>query len=444
MRLYEYEAKKIFEHEGIPIPRQFGTIQSSEEVEKISHLNFPIMGKAMALIGGRGKAGGIKKINGLNEAKIAVNDLLRLKIHGYPVNKVLLEEAIDVQGEIYLGVTTDPISFDVVLITSALGGIDIEEVAKSNPDAIWKKSLPDNPVFLPENIVIDATAFLISQFPKLNNVKEILQSVISNLYATFQKYDTRICEINPLIVSNDSKLIAVDAKIVLDDNALYRQSALFSNLGIDPESKRHDVAEQTRFEVHAHKEGIIGYLDLLAEPENFEKDPEKLYIGLVPGGAGYGIFSIDEVVNIGKKYFDGKIVPINFMDSGGGPTLSTVAEMFHLLMDHPVPDLIITSRFGGISSCDVFIRGLIKALRDRFAAGKRIVPVFGRMVGTDLPNARVYLEKAKKETPEILKYLHIVVGNQKIMADIIKDGIEWFRRHVQKRRNDYELKANNS
>ncbi len=132
------------------------------------------------------------------------------------------------------------------------------------------------------------------------------------------------------------------------------------------------------------------------------------------------------------------------MDSGGGPTLSTVAEMFHLLMDHPVPDFIITSRFGGISSCDIFIRGLIQALRDRFAAGKRMIPVYGRIVGTDLPNARVYLEKAKKETPEPLKNLHIVVGNQKIMADVIKDGIEWFRLKSNNRRNIYELKANNS
>lgn len=428
MRLYEYEAKKIFEHEGILIPRQFRTIKSSEEIEKISHLSFPLMVKAMVLIGGRGKAGGIKKINNLNEVKVAVNELLRLKIHGYPVNKVLLEEAVDIQGEIYLGVTTNPISFDVALIASALGGMDIEEVAKSNPDAIWKKSLPDNPVFLPENIVNDAIAFLISQFPQLNNVKEKLQSIISKLYATFQKYDAKVCEINPLIVTDDSKLIAVDAKIVLDDNALYRQSALLSRLGIDPDSKRHDVAEQTRFEALAHKTGIIGYLDLLPETE---KDPEKIYVGLVPGGAGYGIFSIDEVVNIGNKYFDGRVVPINFMDSGGGPSISTVSEMFHLLMDHPVPDLVITSRFGGISSCDIFIRGLIKALRDRFAVGKRVIPVYGRMVGTDLPNARVYLEKAKKETPEPLKYLHIVVGNQKIMADVIKDGIEWFKLQVQ-------------
>ena len=268
----------------------------------------------------------------------------------------------------------------------------------------------------------------ISQASQLNNAREQLQSIISNLYATFQKYDAKICEINPLVISNRNKPIAADAKIVLDDNALYRQSALLNKLLIDPESKRHDVAEQTKFEARANKAGIIGYLDLLPESE---KDPEKLYVGLVPGGAGYGIFSIDEVVNIGNKYFDGKVIPVNFMDSGGGPTQTTVAEMFHLLMDHPIPDLIITSRFGGISSCDIFIRGLIQAFRERYATGKRMIPVYGRMVGTDLPNARVYLEKAKKETPEPLKDLHIVVGNQKIMADIIKDGIEWFKLRKQ-------------
>ncbi|MFX1520314.1 MAG: ATP-grasp domain-containing protein [Promethearchaeota archaeon] len=425
MRLYENEAKIIFDLESIPIPIQFGTIQSVEELEKISNLNFPLMVKAMVLIGGRGKAGGIKKANDLNEAKTAVSELMKIRIHGYHVNSVMLEENVDIKGEIYLGITTDPISFDVVLIASALGGVDIEEIAKSNPDAIWKKSLPDNPAFLPETVARDTATFLISQFPQLHEAKEQLQSIISSLYATFQKYDAKICEINPLVVSNGNEPVAVDAKIVLDDNALYRQSALLTKLGIDPESKRHDVAEQTKFEARAHKAGIIGYIDLLPEPEKFEKDPEKLYVGLVPGGAGYGIFSIDEVVNIGNKYFNKRVVPINFMDSGGGPTLSTVAEMFHLLMDHPVPDLIITSRFGGISSCDIFIRGLIQALRDRHAAGKRLVPVYGRMVGTDLSNARVYLEKAKKETVESLKDLHIVVGNQKIMAEIIKEGIEY-------------------
>jgi succinyl-CoA synthetase beta subunit len=163
------------------------------------------------------------------------------------------------------------------------------------------------------------------------------------------------------------------------------------------------------------------YVDLL--PEDTPKDREKIYVGLVPGGAGYGIFSIDEVANIGDRFFRGRVIPVNFMDSGGGPSQRQVAQMFHLLMDYDKVDLIITSRFGGISSCDIFIRGVVEALRERHAQGKRIIPIYGRMVGTDLPSAREYLEKAKAETPEALREMTIMVGNQVIMADVIKDGI---------------------
>jgi succinyl-CoA synthetase beta subunit len=190
-------------------------------------------------------------------------------------------------------------------------------------------------------------------------------------------------------------------------------------LGIS--EKRHDVAEPTKNELRARTAGFP-YIDLL--PEGAKKDLEKLYVGLVPGGAGYGIFSIDEVSNIGKKYFEGKVVPVNFMDSGGGPPQNRIAEMFNLLMDHPLVDIIITSRFGGISSCDIFIRGLVQALKERHENNLRIVPVYGRMVGTDLPAARDFLEKAKRENPEALSQLDMVIGNKKIMADIIRNAIE--------------------
>jgi succinyl-CoA synthetase beta subunit len=183
---------------------------------------------------------------------------------------------------------------------------------------------------------------------------------------------------------------------------------------------RHDVSESTRDEVRAREAGFT-YLDLL--PEDAKKDSNKLYVGLVPGGAGYGIFSIDETANVGDRFFGGKVVPVNFMDSGGGPTLARVAEMFHLLMDKELVDVIVTSRFGGISSCDIFIRGLVMCLRDRHEKGRRMVPVYGRMVGTDLPKARTYLEQAKAETPDALKDMVIIVGNQKIMADVIKEGV---------------------
>ena len=423
MRLYEFEAKQIFEKHGLTIPKQIAVIEKLEDIDNLD-LIFPIMVKAMVLIGGRGKSGGIKKVENIDSARKAIEEMFHLSIHGYPIQKILLEETVNIAQEIYLAVTTDPATFDIILITSANGGVDIEEVARTNPDLIWRKTIYDNAKELDDSIADEAANFLSERLLDKTEIKEQLKDAIKSLYLTFQNIEAKICEINPLIITSDNKVVAADAKVVLDDNSLYRQEPLLKAINIDPRSKRHDVSEQTIFEDKAYKIGFP-YLDLLENPEKFVGEKDKLYVALVPGGAGYGIFSIDEVVNVGNRYFNGKVVPINFMDSGGGPSLNTVADMFHLLMDHPATDLIITSRFGGISSCDIFIRGLIMCLRDRFMHRQRMIPVFGRMVGTDLAAAREYLEKAKIETPEPLKDLHIVVGNQKIMADVIKDGIEY-------------------
>ncbi len=412
MRLYEYEAKKIFDLMGIPIPKQYGIIRSPHEIEKLE-MGFPVMLKSMVLVGGRGKAGGIKKAKDMPEAKSIAKELFNLNIKGYQVKSILIEEAINENKACYIGATMDPATFNNVVITSPYGGVDIEKVAREKPDAIFKKEIPDNDPRLPDSVAINLASSL-----NLNGNNHKLADVISKVYEIYQKFDAKICEINPLIITS-KKIVAADAKLVLDDNALFRQTEMLKMLGI--EKKRHDVAEPTKNEIRAYKAGFP-YVDLL--PEDAKKDSKKLYVGLVPGGAGYGIFSIDEVANIGKHYFNGKVIPVNFMDSGGGPTQNRVAEMFHLLMDYPIIDLIITSRFGGISSCDVFIRGLIQTLRERHEKGKRIVPVYGRMVGTDLPSARDFLEKAKMETPETLKEMEIVVGNQDIMADVIKEGIE--------------------
>ena len=423
MKLYEYEAKQIFEKFGLIIPKQLAIIEKTEEINDLV-LSFPLMIKVMVLIGGRGKAGGIKKAKDLEETKKIVGEMLQSSIRGYPIKKILLEETVNISKEIYLAVTTDPATFDIVLVTSASGGVDIEEVARTTPELIWKQKILDNAEELDDTTAEEAIKFLSKNLPTEEQITNQLKDVLKNLYLTFQSIEAKICEINPLILTTDHQIVAADAKVVLDDNSLYRQEPMLKSIGIDPRSKRHDVSEQTIYEAKAYKIGFP-YLDLLKNPENFKKDESKLYVGLVPGGAGYGIFSIDEVVNVGNRFFDGKVVPINFMDSGGGPSLSKVADMFHLLMDHPATDLIITSRFGGISSCDIFIRGLIMALRDRYMKKLRMIPVYGRMVGTDLAAAREYLEKAKQETPEPLKDLHIVVGNQKIMADVIKDGIEY-------------------
>ena len=417
MRLYEDEAKKVFEKMGIPLPTQYGVIRSLEELESL-HLKFPLMLKSMVLVGGRGKAGGIKKAANMEEAQKSAAGLFKLRIKGFPVDCILLEEAVEETGACYIGITMDPATFNNIVIVSASGGVDIEQVAEKNPQAIVRKEIPGNDKEISKTVAQHLASSLNQSLKGKKEMTAILADIIAKVYATYQRFDARLCEINPLILTTTGA-VAADAKLVLDDNALFRQVDLLEMLGIT--EKRHDVAERTKNELRAQSAGFP-YIDLLPQPVS--KDPKKLYVGLIPGGAGYGIFSIDEVSTIGKRYFHDRVVPVNFMDSGGGPPQNRVAEMFHLLMDYPVVDLIVTSRFGGISSCDIFIRGMVQAVKERYESGKRMVPVYGRMVGTDLPSARAFLEKAKAENPEALQNVTIYVGNQRIMADVISEGIQ--------------------
>jgi succinyl-CoA synthetase beta subunit len=416
MRLYEHEAKRIFELNGIPTPKQFGVIKSIAEIEKLE-MQFPSMVKASVLIGGRGKAGGVKKVKSKEEAKEIASQLLDLVIKDYPVEIVFFEEAVEEVQSVYLGVTMEPKSFNNMIIVSPAGGVDIEEVATTQPELIYRYELKNNEKKLPSKIANELADKLNQKLNLEDKKKAKLVSIITNLYNLYQNIDARLCEINPLIIT-PTDVVAADAKIVLDDNGLYRQGKLLES--IDMTHKRHDVAEPTTNEIRSY-DNEFPYVDLLQY--NPEKNPDKLYVGLVPGGAGYGILSIDEVANIGNQFFDGKVIPINFMDSGGGPPVDRVAEMFYLLMDYPLVDMIITSRFGGISSCDIFIRGLIKAFRERYKKKQRIIPVIGRMVGTDLPSAKKYLEQAIKETPDALELMSIEVGNERIMAEVIKDAL---------------------
>ncbi len=418
MRLYENEAKQLFAAEGIPIPKPLGVVSRAEELAGRADLAGQVMLKSLVLIGGRGKAGGIRKASGAAEAAALAGEMLGRRIRGCEVERLLVEEAVvEAGGACYAGVTMNPADFNVTVIVSPAGGVDIEQVAKETPDKVLRIELPKNDMALPDTEAARLAGFLAAGLPDGKARLGGLKDVLTKLYALFQKYDCKVAEINPLLVTPGGP-VAADAKVVLDDNGLFRQGAVFRLLGLS--EVRHDVSEQTRNELRAREAGFK-YVDLL--PEGHVKDADRLYVGLVPGGAGYGIFSIDEVANVGDRFFGGRVVPVNFMDSGGGPTVAMVAEMFHLLMDYEVVDLIITSRFGGISSCDIFIRGLVGCLRDRRAAGRRVVPVHGRMVGTDLPSARDFLEKAKRETPDELADMHITVGNRTIMAEVIKDGI---------------------
>jgi succinyl-CoA synthetase beta subunit len=380
------------------------------------------MVKAQVLVGGRGKAGGVRQASSEEEAVAAAREILGMRIKGYPVESVLVEAAVEHAAACYLAVAVNPYTFNVVVLASAAGGVDIEEVAKGRPEAILRLELADSPGELPAEDARRVGEFLARELGAESGGKLAGQfaEAAARLYAAFQERDCKLAEINPLLVT-PSGVLAADAKVVLDENALYRQRELLERLGI--KGQRHEVAEPTERERRAAAAGFA-YVDLL--PEGAGRQPGKTYVGLVPGGAGYGIFSIDEVGNIGDEFFGGRVVPVNFMDSGGGPSREAVMDMFALLMDHPLVDLIITSRFGGISSCDIFIRGLVDCLRERAASGQRVVPVYGRMVGTDLAAARAFLEGARQQTPAELEPLAMVVGNRQIMAEVIREALTDF------------------
>jgi succinyl-CoA synthetase beta subunit len=420
MRLYENEAKRVFSQEGLAVPRALGVFERAGDVGQAVGAKDNVMLKALVLIGGRGKAGGVRRAAGGAEAASLAADMIGRRIRGHPVDRILVEEAVEtVGGAAYVGVTMNPADFNVTVIVSPAGGVDIEQVAREAPDKILRIELAGNEATLPAAEAGRLAAFLAAGLPGGAPQAGALEDVVAKVYAAFQRYDCKVAEINPLLLTASGP-VAADAKIVLDDNGLFRQGGLFDTLGLT--TARHDVSEPTRNEIRAREAGFK-YVDLL--PPGHVKDPSKLYVGLVPGGAGYGIFSIDEVGGIGDRFFGGRVVPVNFMDSGGGPTVAMVAEMFALLFDYEPVDLVITSRFGGISSCDVFIRGLVGCLRERRRAGRRVVPVVGRMVGTDLPSAREFLERAKRETPAELEDMHITVGNRKIMAEVIREGIRY-------------------
>ena len=417
MRLYENEAKTVFAKEGIPVPRSFGVLRRPEDIDSMAGLAFPVMLKSLVLVGGRGKAGGVRRASGKDEALRLARAMLGAKVRDYAVERILIEEAVEERGSCYLGVTMNPADFNMTVIASPRGGVDIETVAREAPEAIRRVELSANDAALPDETARSVAAFLAEGLEGGKEYGPALTDIVSRLYALFQKYDGKVAEINPLILTPRGP-VAADAKIVIDGNGVFRQAGLFELLGL--RGVRHDVSELTPNEARAREAGFP-YVDLL--PPGRAKEPDKLCVGLVPGGAGYGIFSIDEVANIGDRFFGGRVAPFNFMDSGGGPSQATVSEMFDLLMDDETVDIVVTSRFGGISSCDVFIRGLVACLRRRRRENRRVIPVFGRMVGTDLPSAREFLERAGRETPEELEDLHITVGNRKIMADVISEAV---------------------
>ena len=393
MRLYEFEGKLLFKKQGIPIPEgQLAT--SAEQVHKIvSQLNHPVALKSQVLTGGRGKAGGIKLATGPNEARTLATDLFKLKIGGFPVERLLIEPKLEIKQEYYIGVTIDRANYKLVLIASGEGGVDIEETAAKHPDKIVRKSLSiEQPFYAFEALEIA------KQIGIPTDLLRQASGIITKLYHLFKKYDAKLVEINPLVLTADDQLIAADARVSLDDDATFRHPDL-KEMKIE---MRHEEGEMTPRETQATEWGIP-YLDLDGN------------IGMFPGGAGFGIMGNDFIHHYGGK-------PANFMDSGGGPSPERIAKMLVLLDENPNVKAIFGARFGGISRCDDFAKGVIMFLKDHGLSK----PMVMRMTGNMWQEGVRMFEEAKEADPKLFERIE-AHGIETPIEDISKRAVELAR-----------------
>ncbi len=392
MRLYEFEAKHLMEKNKIPVPQSM-FIKTPDEAKKAAEDLGKVALKAQVLVGGRAKAGGIVFAKTPEEAKEKAETLLSMKISGYDVHSVLVEKCITITKELYLSVTIDRIRHQPVIIASSEGGIDIEEISKKYPDKIIKYHIPvgEKPApYVGRQIAHDIGL--------TRKDMTTVGSIINRMYDLFLKYDGKLLEINPLAVT-DEGFFAADAVFNVDEDALYRHPDL-KEMGI---TVRHELGELTEREKIAQGFGIP-YVDLDG------------YIGVFPGGAGFGIAAVDLIKQYGGE-------PANFMDSGGGPTVENMERMIGLLMDNPKVTGIFGARFGGISRCDLWAEAVIGYLTKRAGEGKEIKPMVMRMTGHMEKEGQDLFEKAKKEHPEWFEHVE-VYGIETPIEDVIKEAVK--------------------
>jgi succinyl-CoA synthetase beta subunit len=390
LRLYEYEAKKLFTKFGIPITLG-EVIETPQQAKAFAEkLNKPLVLKAQILSGGRGKAGGVKFANTPEEAEKRAEELFAIKIKGFSVEKILADEKLNIEKEFYLGITIDRINYKLVILASSEGGVEIEEVAREDPQKIKRINLDvDEPFYPFQGLAL--AKWLGAKGDKLKMVGNIAVF----LFKLFKQYDAKLVEINPLVLTKEGKFVAADARASIDDDALFRHPEL-AEMGIE---KRHEEGEMTEREKLAREWGIP-YLDLDGN------------IGMFPGGAGFGIMGNDFIHHFGGT-------PANFMDSGGGPTPERLAKMLILLDENPNVKAIFGARFGGISRCDDFAKGVVMFLKEHGLSK----PMVLRMTGNMWEEGVRIFHEAKKENPEIFKNIEIH-GIETPIEEIAKRAVE--------------------
>jgi succinyl-CoA synthetase beta subunit len=356
MRLHEYQAKQIFGKYLIPIPNGRVASSSGEAKQIAEELGGRVVVKAQVLVGGRGKAGGIRLAKSAREAEELAASILGMELKGLPVRKVLVDETVNIQKELYLSVANDRSIRKPVMMTSFAGGVNIEEVARNTPEKIIR--IPIDPLLgLRDYQSRDLAAGI--DLPR-EFWKSFLE-ITHGIWHVFNDFDATLVEINPLVITNDQKLLALDGKMSIDDNSLFRHPEMTDYRDLDSEGT---------VENEARKFGL-SYIKLDGN------------IGCLVNGAGLAMTTMDIIRFTGGE-------PANFLDIGGGASEERVSAALRiLLMDKSVKSVLINI-FGGITRCDEVARGILAAINDVPVR----VPIIARLVGTNAEEGRNLLKDA--------------------------------------------------
>ncbi|HEX8133847.1 MAG TPA: ADP-forming succinate--CoA ligase subunit beta [Actinomycetes bacterium] len=361
MDLLEYQGKQLFARHGIPVPEGRFADDAGQAVAAAQELGFPCVIKAQVQIGGRGKAGGIKLAADPEEARAQAERIIGMDIRGHTVRRVLVEEASDIAAEYYVAILHDRASKGFLAMASAEGGVDIEEVAATKPEAIVK---------VPVNPLVGLRSYHVNQLVYGAGFDERARKgaaeLLAKLYDVVVAADCMLVEVNPLVLTGDGKVVALDGKVSLDDSALPRHpdlEALRDTFAVDPQEQ-------------AAKEQGLNYIKLDG------------YVGIIGNGAGLVMSTLDVVAQAGGK-------AANFLDVGGGASAETMAAGLEVILSDPKVRSVLVNIFGGITRGDLVAQGILDAL-DRLG-DKVQVPLVVRLDGTNAEEGRSLLASSPSD-----------------------------------------------
>ena len=382
MKLHEYQSKFLFREYGIPIPEGKVATTADEVYDIALEMGGAVVVKAQVHVGGRGKAGGVKVARNADEAKSYGEQILGMDIQGLRVEKVLVDPGADIQEEIYLAVTNDRSVGKPLIMTSMEGGMDIEELNLERPEAIIREHI--DPLMGLQNYQM---TYIASAMGMPRSLWRQFGNILRGLYQCYRQSDAELAEINPLAITGGGDLLAVDGKVIIDDNALYRQPRLAGD---------RDTSDEPASERQARQAGIT-YIKLDGQ------------IGCMVNGAGLAMTTMDMTRLYGEA--DG-IGPANFLDIGGGATLEQVTVALRIILSDANVKCVLFNIFGGITRCDEVARGILTAYNEV----KPNAPMVIRLQGTNAAAGNQIIHDAK--IPNIISAETLTEAAQRAVAAV--------------------------